>query len=429
MATEITMPKLSDTMTEGKLISWKKSVGERVERGDIIAEVETDKANMELEAFTSGILLETRIKPGEMVPVGTVIAVIGAAGEETPAPSPPSPEPSPAIASPEPPPTWQPPAEPPHKPLEAGEVPERIITAPEAEGAEEKPSVAAAVGEKASPLVRRLAREKGIDLAKVTGSGPEGRILQEDLERFDRDRGPGTGGPEPGQAEGAVAGGAPQLLTRMRAAIARTVAESWRTIPHFYVTVEIDMGEAERVRQELKESASPVSVNDMIVKACALTLEKFPRANASFLGDRIELHDEINIGIAVAIEEGLIVPVIRGCQSLSLKDIALWSRDLVEKGRAGRISEAEISGGTFTVSNMGMYGSDEFAAVILPPQGAILAVGAVADRPVIRNGHLVAARMMRATLSSDHRLLDGVYAAQFLRELRKVLENPVTMLV
>jgi pyruvate dehydrogenase E2 component (dihydrolipoamide acetyltransferase) len=296
---------------------------------------------------------------------------------------------------------------------------------------EEKLSVAeAAAGEKASPLVRRLAREKGVDLAQVQGSGPEGRILQEDLEKYTQSLGTGREARgEPERAPEKPSAGGMQPLSRMRAAIARTVAESWRTIPHFYVTVEIDMGEAERVRQELKESTSPVSVNDMIVKACALTLEKFPRANASFAGDRIELHDDINIGIAVALEDGLIVPVIGGCQSLSLKEIALRSRQLVEKGRAGKISEAEISGGTFSISNMGMYGTDEFAAVILPPQGAILAVGAIADRPVIRNGHLVAARIMRATLSADHRLLDGVYAAQFLRELKRVLENPVMMLV
>jgi pyruvate dehydrogenase E2 component (dihydrolipoamide acetyltransferase) len=434
MATEVTMPKLSDTMTEGKLVSWKKSVGERVEWGDIIAEVETDKATMELEAFAAGVLLETRIKPGEMAPVGTVIAVIGAAGEGVSAPPPPA-APAPEPESPAPPelaPGWQPPApEPPHEPLEAGEVPERIMAPSETGAVEEKPSVAAgAAGEKASPLVRRLAREKGIDLAGVQGSGPEGRILKEDLERYDQARGAGRealGRPEEAPVKSPTGGMQP--LSRMRAAIARTVAESWRTIPHFYVTVEIDMGEAERVRQELKESAEPVSVNDMIVKACALTLEKFTRVNASFAGDRIELHEDINIGIAVAIEEGLIVPVVRGCQSLSLQEIALRSRELVEKGRAGKISEAEIGGGTFTISNMGMYGTDEFAAVILPPQGAILAVGAVADRPVIRTGHLVVARMMRATLSADHRLLDGVYAAQFLRELKKVLENPVTMLV
>ncbi len=428
MATEVTMPKLSDTMTEGKLISWKKSVGEKVERGDIIAEVETDKANMELEAFTSGILLETRIKPGEMAPVGTVIAVIGAVGESATAPPPVSVAPKTAPPS-EPPPTWQPPVEPSPETIEAGEVPERIIATPEVEVAEEKPSVAAAAGEKASPLVRRLAREKGIDLARVQGSGPNGRILQEDLDRYEaRDAGSEAREEAERPPASPVVGGM-QPLSRMRAAIARTVAESWRTAPHFYVTVEIDMGEAERVRQELKESASPVSVNDMIIKACALTLEKFPRANASFAGDRMELHNDINIGVAVALEDGLIVPVIRGCQSLTLKEIALQSRQLVEKGRAGRITETEIGGGTFTVSNMGMYGIDEFAAVIMPSQAAILAVGAVADRPVIRNGHLVAARVLRATLSSDHRLLDGVYAAQFLRELKKVLENPVTMLV
>ncbi len=215
----------------------------------------------------------------------------------------------------------------------------------------------------------------------------------------------------------------------MRAAIARTVSLAWQTIPHFNVTMATDMGEAERVRQELKESGTQLSLNDLIVKACAVAIGKFPLVNASFGGDGITTHADVNIGIAVALDDGLLVPVIRGCQGLSLKEIAAKSRDLVERVRAGKISEAEISGGTFSVSNMGMYGVEEFTAVILPPQGAILAVGAVADQPVIKEGHLAAARIMRATLSADHRLIDGAYAAQFLKELKRVLENPVVMLV
>jgi pyruvate dehydrogenase E2 component (dihydrolipoamide acetyltransferase) len=215
----------------------------------------------------------------------------------------------------------------------------------------------------------------------------------------------------------------------MRAAIAKTVSLAWQTIPHFAVTVAVDMGEAERVRQELKESGTPLSLNDLIVKGTAVAIGKFPLVNASFGGDSITPHADVNIGIAVALADGLLVPVIKGCQGLSLKEIAVKSRDLVEKVRAGKISAAEIGGGTFSVSNLGMYGVEEFTAVILPPQGAILSVGAVADQPVIKEGHLTAARIMRATLSADHRLIDGAYAAQFLRELKRVLENPVTMLV
>lgn len=436
------MPKLSDTMTEGKLIAWKKTVGDKVERGEIVAEVETDKATMELEAFASGVLLETRVKAGEMVPVGKVIGIIGKEGEkgakeekkETPPPEKEEPEKeAPAEAK----------EAPAGKPEEAPAEEKRPTPAESAEEApppvEEKvspeaPPVPSEVGEeKASPLVRRLAREKGIDLRKVSGSGPEGRILQDDLEGFLRkqegvkvkvEEKPSKPEPARPSPEGAV-----QPLSRMRAAVARTVAEAWRTIPHFAVTMAIDMGEAERVRQELKDSGAQISLNDLIVKGCALAIGKFPLVNASFGADGITPHAEVNIGIAVALEDGLLVPVVKGCRGLSLKEIAARSRELVERARSGKITEQEISGGTFSISNLGMYGVDEFMAVIHPPQGAILAVGGVADQPVIRGGHLTAARIMRVTLSCDHRLLDGAYAAQFLAELKRVLENPVAMLL
>jgi pyruvate dehydrogenase E2 component (dihydrolipoamide acetyltransferase) len=425
MATEITMPKLSDTMTEGRLISWKKSVGEKVERGDIIAEVETDKANMELEAFVSGVLLETRVKPGEMAPVGTVIAIVGEAGEsvhpseEKAAPPPPEPE------------RQLPVAEPVRETAAAGEVPERVMAQPETAEMTAHPSVGeAAAAEKASPLVRRLAREQGIDLKLVAGSGPDGRILREDLDRFIRERGAKSeerGESAVSEAVSEITTGKP--LSRMRAAIARTVSQAWQSIPHFTVTVAIDMGEAEEVRRELKESGTLLSINDLIVKAAAVALEKFPQVNNSFAGDRIAVNREINIGIAVALDEGLVVPVIRGCRQLSVKEIAGRSRELIDRVKGGKITAAEISGGTFTISNLGMYGVEEFMAVIFPPQGAILAVGAIVDKPVIRGGHIAAARVMHATLSADHRLLDGAYAAKFLQELKKALENPVAMLV
>ncbi|RNC73246.1 MAG: 2-oxo acid dehydrogenase subunit E2 [Desulfuromonadales bacterium] len=417
MPTDLTMPKLSDTMTEGRLVSWKKGVGDRVERGEIIAEVETDKATMELEAFASGVLVEQRVKTGKMVAVGAVIGVIGAAGEtaaakeETPPPAPEA--------------TWQPPAPEPET-AAVGGGPERVMELPEAV----EPSHPAAIGHpdetRASPAVRRLAREKGVDLHRVQGSGPDGRILQEDLEHFLAGRQAEEGEPAGGEP---VAAGETESLTRMRSAIARVTAESWRTIPHFYETIEIDMKEAVEVVRELKGGGHAITFNDLVIKGAAMALAAFPRLNASFAGDRIALHDAVNIGFAVAMDDGLQVPVVKGCQGLALKEIALQTIRLAERARSGAITQEEISGGTFSVSNLGMYGIEEFAAVILSPQAAILAVGAVADRPAVRDGHLLVAKAMRVTLSCDHRVVDGAYAARFLVELKRILENPVLMLV
>jgi pyruvate dehydrogenase E2 component (dihydrolipoamide acetyltransferase) len=218
-------------------------------------------------------------------------------------------------------------------------------------------------------------------------------------------------------------------LSRMRTAIARTVTASWQEIPHFTVTIAIDMKEVEEVRRELKGFDTSVTVNDLIVKACALALQKYPLVNNGFAGDRIKVNNEINIGLVVSLEEGLLIPVIRGCQGLSLREISGLSRDLIELAMSGRISEKDLSGGTFTISNMGMFGVLEFKALIYPPQGAILAVGAVCDQAVVLNGEIVPGRIMRVTLSADHRVMDGAYAARFLQELKRVLENPVAMLV
>jgi len=441
MPTEITMPKLSDTMTEGRLISWKKSVGEKVERGDILAEVETDKANMELESFSSGILLETRVKPGDMAVVGTVIAIVGEAGDAAPAPEKKTVLP-PAGAENE----QLPPAEQVRKGEESGmseglskterPQPEPVTGAmdkeefPEPEKTTGEPvGSAPAEAEKASPMVRRLAREQGIDLMLVKGSGPDGRILQEDLEKQVKvEVKVEEKASEPEQSISGVQG-AEQPLSRMRTAIARTVSRAWQEIPHFTVTFAIDMSEAEEVRRELKESGKPLSINDLIIKAATSALVEFPQLNNSFAGDRIAVNSDINIGQAVGLEDGLVVPVIRGCQGLSLKEIAARSRELISRAKEGKISEAELGGGTFTISNLGMFGVEEFMAVIQPPQGAILAVGAIMDEAVVQNGSIAAARIMRVTLSADHRLIDGAYAARFLQELKRVLENPVTMLM
>jgi pyruvate dehydrogenase E2 component (dihydrolipoamide acetyltransferase) len=305
------------------------------------------------------------------------------------------------------------------------------------------PAVEATIHEKlalAAPMVRRRARELGIDLALVQGSGPGGRVLLEDLEQS----------PDSEAALSEETDAIPErhselipqyssnsptsnfeahTLSSMRAAIARTVDKSWRTIPHFSVTMEVRMDLAEEIRRELKRSNAAVSINDMVIKGAALALQKFPMANASFAADSIIVFNEINIGIAVSQPDGLLVPVIKGCQSLSLREIAIKSRDLVTRGRSGHISEAEISGGTFTISNLGMYGVSQFSAVILPPQAAILAVGAVGDSVIMKNGQPATARIMRVTLSADHRVLDGAYAAGFLGEFKKILESPVKLLL
>jgi pyruvate dehydrogenase E2 component (dihydrolipoamide acetyltransferase) len=417
MTIEITMPKLSDTMEEGTLISWKKSVGERVARGDIIAEVETDKANMELEAFASGVLLEIRVKSGEQVPVGTVIALIGEAGEEVAVKPVPQPEPK-------------------NDAVEESLPEQQKIAVPadqEVKQTAAEPVPSRSVEDKASPLVRRMARELGVDLHAVPATGPEGRILREDLERFQVEGQSAEKRAEapPLRTESVVpvAGGKPQPLSRMRAAIARTVTASWRSIPHFSVSVAIDMGTAESLYRGFREAGVSLTINDMIVKSAAMALQKFPNLNAAFTDDGVISHPEINIGIAVSVEGGLLVPVVKGCSGLSLKEIAVKSRELIARARGGKITETDISGGTFSVSNLGMFGVETFSAVIYPSQAAILAVAAIRDTVVAEDGRFDQARVMTVTLSADHRLVDGVDAARFLAELRKVLENPAMMLV
>ena len=285
-------------------------------------------------------------------------------------------------------------------------------------------------GERAAPVVRRRARELGIDLGRIKGSGPDGRILLQDLER--QQAAPATTAAH--AAPAAARGKAPAAeetipLSRLRSAIAKTVAESWRTIPHFSVSADLIMDEAEAVRRQLKGSGIEVSLNDLIVKGVALALGQFPRLNASFAAEAVKLHGEINIGVAVGVPDGVLVPVIPSCQRLTLQEIAAASHRLVDRARGGALSEQEMSGGTFSVSNLGMYGVSQFSAVIYPSQAGVLAVGAVSDAVVVRAGVPVCARLMKLTLSADHRIVDGAYAAEFLAELKDTLENPVRLLI
>ncbi|MBJ6800259.1 dihydrolipoamide acetyltransferase family protein [Geomonas propionica] len=477
---EIVMPKLSDTMTEGRLVSWKKRVGDEVRRGEVIAEVETDKANMELEAYAPGVLLEIKVQPGEMVQVGTVIALVGKAGEK-PGAAPETEAPKEAAAPADQggaAPTAQPARaedlaeqEGEHQAPAAPPVPGEETTQPatESPGAPKQyiptrapspggpaPETAPPGRERAAPVVRRRARELGIELAQVHGSGPEGRILLQDLEGEGRHIA-GTGAttrpapqpvqPEPGQPQDQAA--RPQVeaapersktpgprlvqevkaMSRLRAAVAKTVADSWAHIPHFTVTMDIAMDEAESVRRQLKQGGMRITVNDLIVKAVTLALTKFPQLNASFAQEGLQFHGEVNVSVAVGVPEGVLMPVIHGCQDLSLPAIAQEADRLVQRARSGALTEKEMTGGTFSVSNLGMFQVSSFSAVIPPSQAGVLAVGAVVDVPVLRAGVLGNARVMKVTLSADHRVVDGAYAAQFLVELRDVLENPVRLLM
>lgn len=419
MATEITMPKLSDTMTDGRFIGWRKNVGDRVERGDVIAEVETDKAVMELEAFASGILLKTMATGGETVPVGTVLGLIGEPAElpeegaaAAAAPAEPA---EPAVAAPE--------APPPAAPTAAVQAAGPPVGG---HGAEEH--------EKASPLVRRLAREQGIDLSLVRGSGPEGRILREDLAAAAPQGAPlarqaavttETAETPPAPAPTPPAGVAP-APSAMRQAISAAVSRSWRDIPHFNVTMEIGMDACREVVTELKGGERPVGYQALVIKACGAALADFPLLLARPDG---AVDGPTNIAFAVALPDGLLMPVIRDCRRLSAAEIERELSRLADRARSGRLTSEEMSGGGFSVSNLGMHGVDEFTALILPGQVAILAMGAVTERPTVRGGQLAVAPAMRVTLSSDHRLVDGAYAAAFLAELRRILEHPFALLV
>jgi len=490
MAIDILMPRLSDTMEEGKILKWLKKVGDQIEVGDIIAEVETDKADMEMEALDAGALAEIRVQEGESAPVGAVIAVLGANGTGESASAPQEDEseestdsaPAPAARAEQKrePAQKQAPAKeerPSGATLERAEIKSKPATttsptsletsveqkaAPEQPAAERTSRQSGPASERkvrelresrlrretsetvpskervfASPLVKRMAEERNIDLSQIQGSGPGGRIVKQDLEAYMNQQ-PSAAQPQMrSRSEPAAPSAAPQLgkkeqFSRMRATIAKRMADSMREIPHFYVTCEVDMSEAVRLRAALKASdrvSADVTYTHFIVKAVALALERHPRLNASFVEGGREIKAEINIGLAVSLDDGLIVPVLHGCNNLSVLEIATEANALVERARSGKPTTADLSGGTFTISNMGMLPIEHFTAIINPPQAAILAVGAIKERPMVQDGQVRVAHTMMATLSCDHRILDGVTGGQFLAELKKLLENPVGLMV
>jgi pyruvate dehydrogenase E2 component (dihydrolipoamide acetyltransferase) len=427
MATDVRMPKLSDSMESGVIIRWMKAPGDAVAKGEAIAEVETDKADVELEAADAGVLREITVAEGQSAAVGAVIAVLAdgdgataaprraakAKADDAPqpaaAPAAEAPAAAPARAAPAAPrpPTPSRPAAPPPTPSADGQQGQRL---------------------RASPLAWRLADEVGVDLNTVRGSGPGGRILRRDVEL--QVRAPATEAAD-GEAEPAPAPRAAQPISRMRLAIAKRMTEAKRDIPHFYVTAEVDMSEAMRLRESIRrrEAMPGLTVTHLLVRGLAIALMRHPQVNASWQDGAILLHDDINIGIAVAVDEGLVVPVLHRAQTLTLGDIAAAAHQLTEKARQGRFGSDDLSGSTFSLSNVGMLDVEELTAVINPPNAAILAVGAVKPRPVVRDGQLAVAETMRATLSCDHRVLNGLEGGRFLVELKSILENPVTLLL
>ena len=410
MATNVVMPQMGYDMREGTVVRWYKQEGETVDRGEVIADIETDKATVEFEAYTGGVLGRIVAQEGVAVPVGELIAIITDPGEALPETEAPAAAPAPA------------PAPAPEAPAVSAAPP------PDAPPADAPPSADGRV--RASPIARRLARERGIDLSLVAGTGPNGRVTERDVENYQ------PSAPAPASEPAAAPAPAPAdsriELSRMRQTIARVTSDSKSTAPHFYVTAEIDMGKAMALRRDVNDAADPdnrVSVNDLMVKACALALANHPKFNSFYRGDHLEVHGAMNIGIAIALESGLILPGVSNCESKSLLQIAGATKDLISRANSGTLRNEEYSSTTFSISNMGMFDVESFTAIIYPPHAAILAVGSVKQQPVVRDGELTVGTMMKATLSTDHRVADGAEAAQFLMEIKRVLENPVSLLL
>jgi pyruvate dehydrogenase E2 component (dihydrolipoamide acetyltransferase) len=425
MAEIIRMPKLSDTMTEGVVAEWHKKVGDEVESGELLAEIETDKATMEFESFQDGILLHIGVEKGSTAPVDSVLCVLGEKGEDisellasaaadvqaqpaAPA-SAPAPAPAPVAAA-----ASAPPAAPVPSPAPA--------PAPVSAAVAPAPAPVMANGRvKASPLAKRLAEERGLNLGLIPGSGEGGRIIRRDVEAF-------VGGGS--SAATAVERFTEVGVSQMRKTIARRLAESKFTAPHFYLSLTIDMDAAMAARKAINDRGPhKVSFNDMVVKAVAMALKNHPAVNSSWLEDRIRYNEHVHIGVAVAVEDGLLVPVVRHANVKSFGEIGAEVRQFAQKAKDKKLQPSDWEGNTFTISNLGMFGIDEFTAIINPPDACILAVGGIQAVPVVRDGAVVPGHTMKVTLSCDHRVVDGATGAAFLNEVKQNLENPVLMLV
>ncbi len=420
MAEIVRMPKMSDTMTEGVVVKWHKKVGDTVKSGELVAEIETDKATMEFESYQAGTLLYMGVEEGKAIPVDGVLAVMGTAGEDFKAlldaelakSAAPAPEPVKVEAAPAPAPAPAKAATPAPAPVQAPAMP-----------------VASVNGDrtKASPLAKRLANEKGIDLSMLKGSGEHGRIVKRDIEWFK----PGTFVQTAAFAPNAVTTESFEEVTvsQMRKTIARRLSESMFTAPHFYLTMDIDMDEVVKAREAVNQVASvKISFNDFVVKAVASALRQHPAVNSSWLGDRIRYNHHINIGVAVAVEEGLLVPVVRFADSKTLSQIATEVKGYAQKAKDKKLQPTDWEGNTFTISNLGMFNIEEFTAIINPPDACILAVGGIKQVPVVKNGTIQPGNVMKVTLSCDHRVVDGVVGSKFLNTLKALLENPIVLL-
>jgi pyruvate dehydrogenase E2 component (dihydrolipoamide acetyltransferase) len=413
---EVVMPRLSDSMEEGTVLQWLKGVGDEVAVGEALVEIETDKANMAYESDVAGTLSEILVGEGETVAIGTVIAKVGEDGAEAQEGEGSSARPAGPVAAGDPPP-------PPVAKASSGVVPP--TTPPAGDG--DRP--------KASPLARRLAKDKGLDLSQLHGSGPGGRIVKADVEQAEAaPAAPEAAAPmaEPsGAPETAKGQVAYEDLSKLQQTVARRMAESKATAPHFYLRADVDMSRAVEARARLKAAAGEGEVvpsfNDMVVKACALALREHPRANGAYRDGRFELYSRVNVGVAVAAKDALVVPTVFDADRKGLRQIAEDSRALAGKVREGSITPPELSGATFTVSNLGMYGIVGFSAVINPPQAAILAVGSIEERPVVRDGEIATAHLMQVDLACDHRILYGAPAAEFLARVKALLEEPLAL--
>jgi pyruvate dehydrogenase E2 component (dihydrolipoamide acetyltransferase) len=449
---EVFMPRLSDTMTEGTVSVWSKAVGDHVDKGDILAEIETDKATMELEAYDAGVLEQILVQPGSTVPIGEVIAIIGdGSGTSKPAPAA-TPAATPAVTPATEPAASNGAASPAAPADTAAPAPTPAPTAPTAPAATSAPAtVSAPVSAgpvKASPLARAIARDAGLDLATVKGSGPGGRIVRADVNDAVAAMGNATTSAAPtaaatlAPAAAPISAGADDVevkLSNIRKVTARRLVESKQQVPHFYLTRVIDAQELVEARARINTGLSAiaastdqtpvkVSVNDLVVKAVAVALRAHPEMNVSFAGDKLIRHGRVHVGVAVSLDDGLIVPVLRDTDTLTVTQISTQTKELAGRARAGKLTPAEFTGGTFSISNLGMFGVDEFAAVINPPEAAILAVGAAKEEAVARNGQVVVRNTMRVTLSIDHRAVDGATGARFLATLAGLLENPLATL-
>ena len=426
MAEIIRMPKMSDTMTEGVVVAWHKKVGDTVKVGDILAEVETDKATMELENYVKGTLLHIGVEQGHAVPVDALIAIVGKEGEDVAALLNAG-APAPAGSS--------------AAPLEQAAGTAAQPTAP-AQAPAQPPVEALAPADqqriKASPLARKLAAEQGLDLRRIQGSGDNGRIVRRDLQGQAAATAPAAAeamatpdlsawlNRPAGQGESFT----DQPLSQMRKTIARRLTESKNAAPHFYLTMEIDMDEAVEARQRLNQNAPvKISINDLVIKAAAMALRQHPAVNSSWLGDRIRQNHHIHVGVAMALPEGLVVPVLRFADQKNLVQIATQTKEYAGKAKEKKLQPQDWEGNTFTISNLGMLGIEAFTAIINPPDACILAVGAVRECPVVRNGQLSVGQRMTVTLSCDHRVVDGATGAAFLQSLSLMLRDPVSMLL